>query len=38
MPILRVTLFKIPEEADIQTTLAAYEKLSKDAVKVEPSL
>jgi hypothetical protein len=34
MPLLRVTLFKIPDPADVEKALEAYEKLKKDAVKV----
>ena len=34
MPLLRVTLFKIPDAADVEKTLEAYEKLKANAQKV----
>jgi hypothetical protein len=34
MPILRVTLFKIPESADVDKALEAYEKLKANQQKV----
>jgi hypothetical protein len=38
MPLLRVTLFKIPDPADVETTLASYEKLKANNSKVASRL
>jgi hypothetical protein len=38
MPLLRVTLFKIPDPADVDKTIEAYEKVKADNQKVLPRL
>jgi hypothetical protein len=35
MPVNRTTLFKLPNEADIEATLAAYAKLAETNSKVD---